>query len=196
VYFEVLVNLDAETILYAPCAMVKIDGSMAPLACSRKGFSVFGLRPHRDPIPEDLLALKNVLLADGDLVSELSNTLDRLRRPGSDAHFRWIRGGRTYEVTVGALSRGEDRSFLILFQDVTQQIQFEETRETARRFLEDILNNVQLGVIVLNRDMRITNMNRTQELFLQRLGVWLSWVEAIGMPMSELVPDDPPERWA
>ena len=78
---------------------------------------------------------------------------------------------------------------------MTQQIQFEETRETARRFLEDILNNVQLGVIVLNREMRITNMNRKQELFLQRLGVWLSWVEAIGMPMSELVPQDPVDRW-
>lgn len=188
-------NLDADTILYAPCAMVMMDTSLAPLACSRKGFSVFGLRPHRDPVPEDLVALKEVLQADSGLMSELSNTLDRLRRPGSDAHFRWVRGGRTYEVTIGALGRGEDRSFLVLFQDVTQQIQFEETRETARRFLEDILNNVQVGVIVLNRDMRITNMNRTQELFLQRLGVWLSWVEAIGKPMSELIPDDPPERW-
>ncbi|MBT4138013.1 MAG: PAS domain-containing protein [Candidatus Latescibacteria bacterium] len=189
-------NLNADTILYAPCAMVMIDPSLTPLACSRKGFSVFGLRPHREPVPEDLVALQDALQSDRDLVSELGNTLDRLRRPGSDAHFRWARGGRTYEVIVGALSRGEDRSFLILFQDMTQQMQFEETRETARRFLEDILNNVQLGVVVLNRDMRITNMNRTQELFLQRLDVWLSWVEAIGMPIAELIPNDPPERWA
>lgn len=189
-------DLNAKTILYVPCAMVMIDHTLTPLACSRKGFSVFGLRPHRVPEPEDLGALKEAFQADVDLVAALNNTLDRLRRPGSDAQFRWVRNGRTYEVTVGALSRGEDRSFSMLFQDVTQQIQFEETRETARRFLEDILNNVQLGVIVLNKEMRITNMNRTQELFLQRLDVWLSWVEAIGLPMAELVPVDPPERWA
>ena len=192
---EVFVNLNAETILYAPCALIVIDHTLIPLACSRKGFSVFGVRPHRDPSPEDLVALQNVLLSDQSLISELKNAVDRLRRPGSDAHFRWERGGRTYEISIGALSRGDDRSFMILFHDMTQQIQFEETRETARRFLEDILNNVQLGVIVLNREMRITNMNHKQELFLQRLGVWLSWVEAIGMPMSELVPNDPAERW-
>ena len=189
-------KLNAETILYAPCAMVMVDHTLNPLACSRKGFSVFGVRPQRNPAPEDLAALKEVLQADEDLMSELNGVMDRLRRPGSDSRFRWGRGERTYEVTIGALSRGDERSFLILFQDVTQQIQFEETRETARRFLEDILNNVQLGVVVLNREMRITNMNRTQELFLQRLDVWLSWVEAIGMPMAELVPVDPPERWA
>lgn len=189
-------NLNAETLLYAPCAVVVIDHTLIPLACSRKGFSVFGVRSHREPNPEDLVALKDILLSDQNLVSELKNTVNRLRRPGSDAHFRWERSGRTYEVSIGALNRGDDRSFWVLFHDMTQQIQFEETRETARRFLEDILNNVQLGVIVLNREMRITNMNRKQELFLQRLGVWLSWVEAIGMPMSELVPQDPVDRWA
>lgn len=189
-------DLKNETILYAPCAMIMVDSKLNPLACSRKGFSVFGVRPSREFEPSDLEALQEALLEDQDLVSELHNALARLRRPGSDLQFRWLRSGRTFEVTVGALSRGENRSFLILFEDVTQRMQFEETRETARRFLEDILNNVQLGVIVLNREMRITNMNRTQEMFLQRLGIWLSWVEAIGMPMSELVPTDPPERWA
>lgn len=188
-------TLDANTILYAPCAIVLVDSALNPLACSRKGFSVFGVRPNRDFDPEDLVVLKNAIHEDTDFIKELGDILDRLRRPGSDAHFRWFKNNRTYEVTVGATARGEHRHFVIMFYDVTQQIQFEETRETARRFLEDILNNVQLGVIVLNREMRITNMNRKQEAFLQRLGVWISWVEAIGMPIAELVPQDPPDRW-
>jgi type II secretory pathway component PulL len=54
---------------------------------------------------------------------------------------------------------------------------------------------LQLGVIVLNREMRITNMSRVQEDFLQRLDVWLSWLEAIGMSVAELVPDDSIELW-
>ena len=188
-------DLDAKTLINAPCALILIDGALKPLACSRKGFSVFGVRAQRIFEAEDLFTLGMALSKEVDLTSELIGTMDRLRRPGADAQFRWDRSGRTYEVTVGALERGDARRFMVLFQDVTQQMQFSETRETARRFLEDILNNVQLGVIVLNSEMRITNMNRTQEGFLQRLGVWLSWVEAIGMPVADLVPDDPAEMW-
>ncbi|MDP6039704.1 MAG: PAS domain-containing protein, partial [Candidatus Latescibacteria bacterium] len=188
-------DLDAQTLINAPCALMVVSGSLKPLACSRKGFSVFGLRAQRVFAAEDLDLLGQALAGESDLNSELTGSMDRLRRPGADAQFRWARNRRIYEVIVGSLERGEDRRFLVMFQDVTQQIQFEETRDTTRRFLEDILNNVQLGVIVLNSEMRITNMNRAQEAFLQRLAVWLSWVEAIGMPVAELVPDDSAEFW-
>jgi PAS domain S-box-containing protein len=83
----------------------------------------------------------------------------------------------------------------VVFEDVTRQVQFEETRETARRYLEDILNNVNLGVVVLNDEMRVTNVNRAQESFWGRLGVNVSWVEAIGKPISELVSKDAEEPW-
>ncbi len=189
-------DLNPKTLMFVPCAMVLLDRTLTPLACSKKGFSVFGLRPERTVTEGDLHALCEVLHQEGILVSQLNDTMERLQRPGSDALFKWTRGGRTYEVTVGALDRGENRHFVVMLHDVTQQMQFEETRETARRFLEDILNNIQLGVIVLNRDMRITNMNRAQGGFLQRLGIWLSWVEAIGMPVSELVPIDSAEMWS
>jgi len=189
------VDLDPKMLTFAPCAMLMIDSEITPLACSRKGFSVFGVRLGREVSADDLKTLTQALCHETHLVDELNATMTRLRRPGSDAQFRWGREARTYEVTIGALGRGEHRTFLVLFHDVTQQIQFEETRETARRFLEDILNNVQLGVIVLNREMRITNMNRTQEHFLQRMGVWLSWVEAIGTSVADLVPNEPDGLW-
>ncbi|MCZ6633772.1 MAG: PAS domain-containing protein [bacterium] len=189
-------NLDLQALMYVPFALLMVDGDLKPQVCSRKGFSVFGVRTHRHTSGQDLLDVEEVLRGETDLTAELEAATDRLRRPGSEVQFRWGRRERTYEVTVGALERGDDRRFVVLFQDVTQQIQFEETREAARRYLEDILNNVQLGVVVLNREMRITNMNRAQEVFLQRLDVWLNWVEAIGMAVSELVPNDSPELWA
>jgi len=172
-----------------------VDRELKPVACSRKGFSVFGVRSQFASFEDHLATLGSAMAEAVDFWDPLAATVERLRRPGSEGEFRWVRGGRTYEVTAGALDRGDHQHFVVLFHDVTQQIQFEETRELARRYLEDILNNIQLGVVVLNREMRITNMNRAQEAFLQRLGIWLSWVEAIGMPAAELVPQDSEALW-
>ena len=50
--------------------------------------------------------------------------------------------------------------------------------------------------MVLNQEMRVTNMNRAQEGFLQRLGTWISWIDAIGMPISELSEQDADREWS
>ena len=115
-------DLDAKTLMHAPCALMVVTGALKPLACSRKGFSVFGLRAQRVFAVEDLDLLGQALSDESDLSSELIGSMDRLRRPGADAQFRWVRKARTYEVIVGSLERGEDRRFLVMFQDVTQQI--------------------------------------------------------------------------
>ena len=99
------------------------------------------------------------------------------------------------QVVVGAVGRDEARRYFVMFTDVTQQIRFEETRELTRRYLEDILNNIKVGVIVLNREMRVTNLNRAQEGFLHRIGTSISWVEAIGMEVSELWPVGEGSGW-
>jgi hypothetical protein len=50
--------------------------------------------------------------------------------------------------------------------------------------------------MLLNREMRVTNMNCAQEAFLQRLGTWISWIDAIGMPISELSDQDADRDWS
>ena len=148
------------------------------------------MRVRREVSEQALQDLEGAIREAPAFLDEVKGAAVQVRRSGSEVQFQWERGGRTYRVAVGVLSGGESLRYALLLDDVTQQIRFEETQEMARRYLEDILNNVQLGVVVLNREMRITNVNRTQEAFLRRLGVWLSWVEAIGTPVSELVPRD------
>ena len=188
-------NLDAKSLVYAPCTLVIVDRDLNPLSGSRKGFSVFGVRLRRGLSDDTLQDLHRAMRQEADFLKAAAQAVAQVQRPGSETQFRWERGGRAYEVTAGMLSRGETGVYLLLFDDVTQQMQFEETRELARRYLEDILNNIQLGVVVLNREMRITNMNRAQEAFLHRLGIWIGWLEAIGMPISELVPQDSETLW-
>ena len=117
---------------------------------------------------------------------KLRAVVDDLSRAGAEAEFRWERDDRIYAVKASRLSLGVG----VVIEDVTRQVRFEETRETARRFLENILNNIQVGVIVLNDEMRVTTMNHAQETFLHRLGVSVNWVESIGTPVSELLTDE------
>jgi len=42
----------------------------------------------------------------------------------------------------------------------------------------------------LNAQMRITTMNAAQERFLHRLGVYISWLESVGTPVSDLLTDE------
>lgn len=186
---------DLTFLTYMPCAVLVLDQKLKPLSGSRKGFSVFGIRMRMENLEEALGDLEGVMGKASTFMMALQEVVMQVRRPGSESNFQWERGGRTYRVVVGALTGGESFRYGLLFNDVTLQIRFEKTQEMARRYLEDILNNVQLGVVVLNREMRITNMNRTEEAFLGRLGIWVNWIEAIGTPISELVPQDPKSLW-
>ena len=187
---------DLNSLEHIPCALLIVDRDLKPISASRKGVSVFGVRLRREAPKQELEALHHIIWQEPDLLDRVRKAIARIRRPGAEAQFRWERIGRVYQVTVKSLNRGGDtQRYALLFDDVTQQIQFEETRELARRYLEDVLNNVHLGVVVFDREMRITNMNRAHDIFLHRLGVHMSWVDAIGMSIPELMPQDSEVRW-
>ena len=188
-------ELDIRSLQYVPAALLLVDADLKPLSGSRKGFSVFGVRVQPNALADSVRELDQALMAESDFFSRMGTAMTRVRRPGSEAQFRWERSHRVYEVDVGAVGHGEALAYFVLFTDITQQIRFEQTHELTRRYLEDILNNIQLGVIVMNREMRVTNMNRAQEGFLHRIGTSISWVEAIGMEMSELWPEGDASRW-
>lgn len=178
-----------------PTAFLVLDEQLKPLSGSRKGFSVFGVRLRRDGITPETLASLSEAIASSGFAEELTVAVADLSRAGDESRFQWERGERIFDVGISQLDRTTPTAYGVVLNDVTRQVQFEETRETARRYLEDILNNVHLGVVVLNSEMRVTNVNRGQEAFWTRLGVNVSWVEAIGSPISELVSTDAEEPW-
>ncbi len=171
-----------------PTAFLVFDDALKPLSGSRKGFSVFGIRLRRNDDVADRLSGLSEALEQAGFLDLLRAAASDLHRAGAETDFQWEREDRIYSVRASRLADGAGIG--VVMEDVTRQVRFEETRETARRFLEDILNNVQLGVIVLNDEMRITTMNRAQERFLHRLGVFICWVESIGTPVSELLTDE------
>lgn len=171
-----------------PTAFLVFDDALRPLSASRKGLSMFGLRLRRDDNVSDRLPDLAIAIAEAGFTEPLSVAAGHLTRAGAETDFQWEWEDRIYVVRASRLV--DEGGIGVVIENVTQQVRYEQTRETARRFLEDILNNVQLGVIVLNDEMRVTTMNNAQEHFLHRLGVFSSWVESVGTPVSELLTDE------
>lgn len=184
-----------DSLIHLPTAFLVLDEQMKPLSGSRKGFSVFGVRVRRDGITAETLDGLADAIASTDFAEFFTVAIVDIARPGGEAGFRWEKGDRIFDVAISQLGRENPPAYGVVLDDVTRQVQFEETRETARRYLEDILNNVHLGVVVLNDEMRVTNVNRAQEGFWSQLGMKVAWVEAIGKPVAELVPEDSDEDW-
>ena len=67
----------------------------------------------------------------------LQDAIEALTRAGAEADFQWEREDRIYSVRASRLEDGG--TIVVVIDDVTQEVRYEETRETARRFLEDIL---------------------------------------------------------
>lgn len=178
-----------------PGAVLTVDEALKPLSGSRKGFSVFGVRARADRMADALSDLARDLSGESALREQLAAAVARIRTADDEERFQWERAGRIYDVAVTLLAKGPPAVYTLLFLDVTQQVRVEETHQNARRYLEDILDNIQLGVVVMGREMRITSWNRKQEEFLRRLGIWTSIVEAVGIPISDLIPRPPGETW-
>jgi two-component system sensor histidine kinase AtoS len=130
--------------------------------------------------------------ADKELGDQLALATARLVRPGDEERFEWTCGKRTYEVGIHAR---QDSTFLVLFADATDHVLSEEILMSARRYLEQILSNIPLGVAVLNSELRVTSLNRQEHAFLQRLGIEFTLVEAIGATLEELLPEELGRRW-
>ena len=174
-----------------PRAVLVVDSALEISGYSRKTFSVFGLR-FRDHADEPEQSLRKVLVDEKALGDELALATARLARPGDEDSFTWEKGQRKYEVAVHAR---EDETFLVLFEDTTDYAISEEILMNARGYLEHILSNIPLGVIVLNSELRITSMNRQEHRFLRQMGVEFTLIDAIGSTLEELLPGELGSTW-
>jgi PAS domain S-box-containing protein len=178
-----------------PGAVLAVDATLKPLSGSRKGFSVFGVRARPERLTEALSDLAKALAAETVLREQLAVLLPAIRTHEHEEQFRWERGDRIFEVNATLLAGGTRPVYTLHFHDITQQVRIEQTHQNARRYLEDILHNIRVGVVVMGREMRITYWNRKQEEFLRRLGIWTSIVEVVGIPISEVIPLPPGDSW-
>ena len=169
-----------------PLAAALVDDALQVRECSRRCLALFGLTAEADGEAK----LSQSLAAATDLGDELALATARLVKPGTADTFEWRRDERLFEVSVAA-DDDEGQTFLVSFLDVTDGRHIEQIQQEARNYLEQILADIPLGVVVLDGGLRITFVNAAILRLLSRIGERVELVDAIGSSSADLVPGGP-----
>jgi PAS domain-containing protein len=145
----------------------------------------------------DLQQLTWALGASTGLSRSLRNACARLSATGLHNSFRWSPPGDretadTYEVHV---TRTAGHQFVVVLDHISEIVQIEEIHSRTRSYLEAVLNNLNLGLIVFDAQFCATFINRDQAELFERLGVETSILELIGAPVGRIHPVLAPAQW-
>ena len=179
-------------LLNFPYGLLIMNGALQPVAASKKAFSVFGIRSRRRARAS--LKELNRALMDAGVTEALNSMVGWLKYPGDEQTLQWEIGDRIHKIAFSLLTEEEAR-YALIFEDITQQITSEEILLNTRRYLEEILENITLGVTVLGMELRVTSLNRQQEHFLNRMGAQTNLIEAVGTAIDDLFPDGSGAKW-
>jgi PAS domain S-box-containing protein len=174
---------------HIPVPIIVLDDKMEIVDASRSAFSMFHTRYRSSDMSASLSELSEYLLAKVSFVSCIGMMTMKLRRLGSRDRIRWQDAGRTYDVEVFTLPPEEGMYYGLMFEDITKRIEFERSRETTRNYLEQMIDSLPLGIVVVDCDMRITALNRVQQEFLHMTdSATTSRLQAVGCSLMELLP--------
>jgi PAS domain-containing protein len=129
------------------------------------------------------------------LAMALTRAITKLRAVGWTSESRWATGaddGRVFDVRV---VRMENDLYAAVLDDVSHHLRVQEIQSRARSYLEAVLNQLPLGVIVLDADFSITYFNPAQGELFSRLGVERSLFEVIGAHVAESYPVFDADEW-
>ena len=175
-----------------PKPVLVVDGALTVLDYSRRSLALFGLREAEGDRGGEQLT--RAIVDASELGDNLALATARLLKPGEEECFDWKRRGRAYEVAV-CVAEGEGSAFTVMFSDTTDQHMTEEIQVNARHYLEDILEDIPIGVAVLNSELKITSVNRKMLEFVRLMGVSAGLEDVIGASPQELLPPETGSRW-
>ena len=163
------------------------------MACSRRALGVFGIRSRTrsDETPQQ--RLEHSLSDQDDLSDQLALATARLSVPGEEETFEWKHDSHTYEVRVYAME--DEEVFLVQFEDETEHLETEFILSKIRQYMDNVLKNIPLGVVVLNSDLRVNFITPKKLQLLERMGIERTLFDSIGTSLAELAPNGPGELW-
>lgn len=182
-------NTDLKTwSTHLPVAFVELDENLEVVDASRAALSMFRIRYRPTAKDHSVEELSAFLLGIKSFVKLIGEASFKLTRLGSQTSLRWHNGGRVFDIEMGTMPSGDHIHYGLHFQNVTKQIEFERSREVTRNYLEQMIDSLPLGIVVVDCNMCITAMNRVQQGFLEMQGAPSSLLGAVGSLLSDLLP--------
>ena len=173
---------------HAPIGVVAVDERALILAWNRKTGEILG-KSEREMVGTPLVCLfpegergKLERSITGCLISGEQSTSEILRRVTAEGRLQFV------EVTAAALARhtGERRA-MVLIQDVTERITFEEELHRSNERVTNILESISDAFYALDRKWRFTYVNRhTEQLWGRHRGellgrnIWEEFPQVVG----------------
>ena len=182
-------TLDGGTLLEAIAKPAAVLTSGLVVACVNERFG------RLFPSPTGALADVQVAMAnDPALHSSLQHAV-RGVSAGNATVFRWTGPPPDSLEFIGHASMAGQDHVLLILDHVSDQVEWDEIFGAVREYLDSILNQLPLGVIVMNGDLRATFYNRSQADLFDTIGLKLSMLDVIGARVDEFYPLFNGEEW-
>lgn len=177
-----------EFVNFSPNTILLLNEKLRIVSSSKKIYAMFGLPTLISGRKRnELIKLFN---HQTKLVTSLKSYASNLNRTGSQSDFTWHFKDKIYFVTMVAIRINGPRHFLINFEDVSYKYKMDSPLELTRAYLNDILNNLPLGVIVLDEDQHIYMLNSRQLGFFQISNADSELENYLGFQLSECLSGD------
>lgn len=180
---------------HLPVPLVVLDENLDLVDASRAAFSMFRIRYRNSDKDRSLQELSAYLMQEQSFVSVIGEVSLKLTRVGSQDQISWQNGARMFDIEISAMPPDDGMHYGLFFQDVTKKIEFEKSREITRNYLEQMIDSLPLGIVVVDCEMCITAMNRLQQEFLALRGDESSLLHAVGTRLYDLLPPHEGHSW-
>ncbi len=180
---------------HLPIPLIILDENLDVVDASKAMFSLFQIRYRASNKERSLEELSAYLDASPSFFSVVGEASLKLTRVGSKDRVRWRDGGHVFDIDIGTMPPDENLQYGLYFENVTKAIEFERSREMTRNYLEQMIDSLPVGIVVVDCDMCVTAMNRVQQEFMALRGSPASLLNAVGVHLFDLLPEHEGYRW-
>ena len=182
-------TLDGVTLLNAIPKPAAVLDSATGVVSANPAFGRLFRRPNH--YPEELTEA----LGDDALRTPVQHAIDSLSSGARTAEFRWTGPAPDHLEFVGHASRADADHFMLVLDHASDQVESEQIFTVIREYLDGVLNQLPLGVIVMNTDRRVTFYNQSQASLFTSLGLELSMLDVIGARIDQFYPVFGGQAW-
>ena len=184
-------RLDGITVLNAiPKPAVLFSSALEVVSANQPFGRIFSRSRHQSPD-----SLTKMLVGDPALRPAVEHAIATVLSGARSTEFRWTGPPPDTLEFVCHASRADANHFMLVLDHASDQVESEQIFTVIREYLDGVLNQLPLGVIVMNRDLRVTFYNKSQAHLFTTLGLELSMLDVIGAPVDQFYPVLASDRW-
>ena len=183
-----------EFVNFSPTAVLLIDEKIKIKASSKSIYAMFGLPSLISGRKK--IELGNLFNKQGRLIKHFNKCIKDLTRTGSQDSFTWSFEGKVYYVSLVAIRVDHHRYFSIHFDDVSYKYKMDSPLELTRSYLNDIINHLPVGVIVLDKNYHIYMLNTKQLEYFQFNNPSGRLENYLGFHISQCLTEDSVNYWS